>query len=210
MPVLGLILAGGLGRRMGGIDKPLLRLGGLTLLDHVVARLAPQCPAGLALSANGDPLRFGAFPGPILSDTVPGRPGPLAGLLAGLDHLADRSGSEDGLVLSVPGDAPFLPPELAARLIAARGAGIAVAASGGREHYTVALWPVSVRADLRRALVERDERRVGAFIARHEAVVVDWPVSPVDPFLNVNTLGDLATAETMLGLRPGSAGHASG
>ena len=210
MPVLGLILAGGLGRRMGGADKPLLQVGGRTLLEHVVARLAPQCPAGLALSANGDPARFASFPGPILPDLVPGHPGPLAGLLSGLDAFADLCGSEDGHVLSVPGDAPFLPPDLAARLVAAGGTGIAVAASGGREHYTVALWPVSLRADLRRALVERGERRVGAFIARHGSVAVDWPIAPVDPFLNVNAPEDLAAAEAVLGLRPGSAGHASG
>lgn len=197
-PLLGLVLAGGLGRRMGGADKPLLRLGGRTLLERVVERLAPQCPDGLALSANGDPSRFAPFPGPVLPDGVPGHPGPLAGILAGLDFFASRSSSEDGHVLSVPGDAPFLPPDLAARLVAARGeagAAIALAASGGREHYTVALWPVSLRADLRRALAERDERRVGAFIARHGAAVAAWPTGPVDPFLNVNTPEDLAAAE---------------
>ena len=202
VPLLGLVLAGGLGRRMGGADKPLLRLGGRTLLERVVLRLAPQCADGLALSANGDPSRFASFPSPVLPDGVPGHPGPLAGILAGLDFFAFRSGSEDGYVLSVPGDAPFLPTDLAARLAAARGeAGsmIAIAASGGREHYTVALWPVVLRADLRRALVERDERRVGAFIARHGAAVVAWPTGPVDPFLNVNTPEDLAAAETLAG-----------
>ena len=117
---------------MGGADKPLLTLGGRTLLEHVVGRLAPQCPDGLALSANGDPARFSGFPGPIVPDTVPGHPGPLAGILAGLDFLAARGGAEDGHVLSVPGDAPFLPPDLAARLLAARGTGIALASSGGR------------------------------------------------------------------------------
>ena len=201
-PLLGLVLAGGLGRRMDGADKPLLRLGGRTLLERVVERLAPQCPDGLALSANGDPSRFAPFPGPVLPDRVPGHPGPLAGILAGLDFSVARSGSEDGDMLSVPGDAPFLPPDLAARLIVARdeaGAAIALAASGGREHYTVALWPVGLRADLRRALVERDERRVGTFIARHGAVAVAWPTAPVDPFLNVNTPEDLTAAETREG-----------
>ena len=193
-PVLGLILAGGLGRRMGGIDKPLVRLGGRTLLERVVERLGPQCGAGLALSANGDPTRFGTFPGPVLPDTVPGLPGPLAGLLAGLDFAAAQR-PEVSHVLTVPGDAPFLPGDLAMRLGSALGdAPIALAASGGREHYTVALWPVGLRGDLRRALDERDERRVGGFIARHGAIVVEWPVAGVDPFLNVNTPEDLAAA----------------
>ncbi|MBY0395351.1 MAG: NTP transferase domain-containing protein, partial [Thermoleophilia bacterium] len=83
-PVLGLILAGGQARRMGGGDKPLLRLGGRTLLERVVERLGPQCGAGLVLSANGDPARFSGFPGPVLPDPVPDQPGPLAGILAGL------------------------------------------------------------------------------------------------------------------------------
>ncbi|MCJ2057778.1 molybdenum cofactor guanylyltransferase MobA [Methylobacterium sp. J-048] len=179
---------------MGGTDKPLMRLGGRTLLERVVERLCPQCGAGLALSANGDPARFAGFPGPVLPDTVPGFPGPLAGLLAGLDHAAAHHPVVTH-VLSVPGDAPFLPGDLAVRLGSAqKDAPIALAASGGREHYTVALWPVGLRDDLRRALGERDERRVGAFIARHGAAIVEWPIGRVDPFLNVNTPEDLATA----------------
>ncbi|WP_279600594.1 molybdenum cofactor guanylyltransferase MobA [Methylobacterium sp. J-077] len=194
-PILGLILAGGLGRRMGGVDKPLLELGSRTLLARVVERLGPQCPAGLVLSANGDPERFAGFPGAVLPDPVPGRPGPLAGLLAGLDFAAAHRPAVTH-VLSAPGDAPFLPGDLAERLRAALGsAEIALAASGGREHYTVALWPVGLRADLRRALVERDERRVGAFVARHGAATASWPTQPLDPFLNLNAPDDMAAAE---------------
>ncbi|WP_281406500.1 molybdenum cofactor guanylyltransferase MobA [Methylobacterium sp. WL18] len=206
--VLGLILAGGLGRRMGGVDKPLMLMGGRTLLERVAERLAPQCGAGLALSANGDPDRFAGFPGPILPDPVPGLPGPLAGLLAGLDFAAVRH-PDVTHVLSVPGDAPFLPGDLATRLGSALvDAPIALAASGGREHYTVALWPVGLRADLRRALVERDERRVGAFIAHHGAAIVEWPAETVDPFLNVNTPEDLAAAAEF-DLKPERGGRAS-
>ena len=199
-PVLGLILAGGLARRMGGGDKTLLRLGDRTLLSRVTERLAPQCGAGLMLSVNGDPGRFPEFPGAVVADTVPGRAGPLAGLLAGLEHVAAYHGDVTHVV-SVSGDAPFLPDDLVARLDAARiaaGRPIALAASGGREHYTVALWPVSLRQDLRAALTERDERRVGAFIARHGAAVAHWPTEPVDPFLNLNTPDDLAAAEAAL------------
>ncbi|GBU18524.1 MULTISPECIES: molybdenum cofactor guanylyltransferase MobA [Methylobacterium] len=193
--MLGLVLAGGLSRRMGGGDKPLAMLGGRTLLARVIERLAPQCPAGLALSANGDPARFRDFPGPVLADDLPDHPGPLAGILAGLDHAAGRGLSA---VVSVSGDAPFLPADLVARLVAAREVErlpIALAASREREHYTVALWPVALRAELRAALVERGERRVGAFIARHGAAVAAWPTEPFDPFLNVNTPEDLAAAE---------------
>jgi molybdenum cofactor guanylyltransferase len=193
-PVLGLILAGGQARRMGGGDKPLLRLGGRTLLERVVERLGPQCGAGLALSANGDPARFAGFPGPILPDPLPDQPGPLAGILAGLEYAAAQG---TGRVLSVSGDAPFLPDDLVMRLHAvASETGIALAASGAREHYTIALWPAGLRDDLRDYL-GRGERRVGAFIARHRTAVATWPVEPVDPFLNINSPEDLAAAEAL-------------
>ena len=193
-PVLGLILAGGLSRRMGGGDKPLKILGGRTLLERVAERLAPQC-AGLALSANGDPARFRpAFSGPILPDTVPDNPGPLAGILAGLDAAA-AMGMEH--VASVPGDAPFLPVDFVARLEAAGDRPIALAASGERRHFTSALWPVRLRDDLR-AWLMAGERRVGGFVERHGADVVSWPVAPFDPFLNLNAPEDLAAAEMLL------------
>ena len=193
-PVLGLILAGGRARRMGGGDKPLLRLGGRTLLERVIERLGPQCGAGLALSANGDPARFSGFPGPILPDPLPDRPGPLAGILAGLEYAAVQGIAR---VVSVSGDAPFLPEDLVTRLLAvAPETGIALAASGERQHFTIALWPAALREALRDYL-ECGERRVGAFIALHGAVVASWPVAPVDPFLNVNTPADLQAAEAL-------------
>ena len=200
-PTLGLILAGGLGRRMGGADKTLLPLGGPPLLARIADALRPQCPAGLALSANGDPARFsGVFDGPILPDPVPDRPGPLAGILAGMEYGADLPGVTH--VLSVPGDAPFLPEDLVARLAASPGP-IAVAASGGREHYTAALWPIALRDDLR-AWLAAGKRRVGGFIARHGSSVVEWPVEPVDPFLNLNAPEDFACAEGIVQSRSSS------
>ena len=197
-PILGVILAGGLSRRMGGGDKPLRMLAGRTLLDRVAERFTPQCGLGVVLNANGDPARFAGFPGSIVPDGVPDHPGPLAGILAALDHAASHHPSAMH-VASVTGDAPFLPPDLVERLRAeGAGAPIAMASSAGREHFTVALWAVSLRGDLRTALVERGERRVGAFLARHGAVAVDWATDPVDPFLNVNTPEDLAMAEAVL------------
>jgi molybdopterin-guanine dinucleotide biosynthesis protein A len=198
--ILGLILAGGLGRRMGGVDKALMPLAGRPLLARIAERLRPQCPAGLVLSANGDPARFSyIFDGPVLPDPMPDRPGPLAGILAGLDHATALPGVTH--VLSVPGDAPFLPEDLAARLAASPGPWpLALAASGGREHYTTALWPVALQDDLR-AWLEAGERRVGAFIARHGAGIVEWPVAPVDPFLNLNAPEDVALADQTIRAR---------
>ncbi|AWI91190.1 molybdenum cofactor guanylyltransferase MobA [Methylobacterium sp. DM1] len=195
---MGLILAGGLSRRMGGGDKSLRRLAGRTLLERVAERFEPQCAGGLALSANGDPARFGdVFSGAILPDTIPDHPGPLAGILAGMEAAAALPGVTH--VASVPGDAPFLPHDFVARLVAAAAEGkpIALAASGERRHFTSALWPVDLRHDLRDWL-GRGERRVGGFIERQGAAVASWPVEPVDPFLNLNAPEDLAAAEAML------------
>jgi len=189
---VGVILAGGLARRMGGVDKGLIDIRGKPLLAHLVARLAPQC-AGLALNANGDPGRFAAFRLPVVADSVTGFAGPLAGVLAGMDYCAQAHPAVE-TILTVPADTPFIPHDLAARLDAARndaGARIAVAASDGRLHHTVALWPVSLRDDLRRALTIDDERRVSGFIARYANVAVDWPVEPRDPFFNVNRPEDV-------------------
>lgn len=190
---IGVILAGGLARRMGGGDKPLVDIAGRPILQHVIDRLAPQCGL-LAINANGDPARFSTFGLPIVADSVEGFAGPLAGVLAGMDYGAARGATD---VLSAPGDTPFLPADLHSRLEAARkraGASIAVAASQARTHHAVALWPVTLREELRRALVEEGERKVSAFIARFANVVVDWPVAPYDPFFNVNRPEDLASA----------------
>ena len=155
---IGVILAGGLARRMGGGDKPLVEIAGRPILQHVIDRLKPQCGL-LAINANGDPARFSAFGLPVICDSVEGFAGPLAGILAGMDFGAAKGAAH---VLSAPGDTPFLPADLRSRLQAARasaGATIAVAASNGRIHHAVALWPVALREDLRRALVADDERK---------------------------------------------------
>lgn len=193
MTCIGVILAGGLARRMGGGDKPLAEIAGRPILQHVIDRLKPQCEL-LAINANGDPTRFSAFGLPVVADSVEGFAGPLAGVLAGMDYAA-ASGAAD--LLSAPGDTPFLPADLLSRLEAARtgaGARIAVAASKTRTHHAVALWPVALREELRRALVEEGERKVSAFIGRYANAVVEWPAEPYDPFFNVNRPEDLACA----------------
>lgn len=185
---------------MGGVDKTLLMLGGRTMLDRIVDRIRPQCEAGLVLSANGEPARFTRFTGPVLADMVPGCAGPLAGIVTALDMAAEID-PVISHVVSVPGDTPFLPRDLVARLFEAQATSrkpIAHAASGGREHYTSALWPVALRKEMRAAL-KREERGVGAFIEKQGAAVVEWPVAAVDPFLNINTPEDLAAAEAFLG-----------
>ena len=193
-----LFLAGGEGRRLGGVDKAMLPLAGRPLIAHVMARLASQS-SELLISANGDPSRFAQFGRPVVADDPAGRHGPLAGLLAGLDWLA-RERPAVTHVLSLPADTPFPPPDLVPQLDAARRAAdaeIAVAVSGGRVHHAVALWPVAIRTALRSALDEDGERAVSRFAARFPRATVEWPVFPHDPFFNVNTADDLARAEAI-------------
>ena len=198
----GILLAGGLSRRMGGGDKALQTAGGISLLAHAIAALRPQCE-GLVLSANGDPERFAGFDLPVVADDVPGFKGPLAGILAGLDWIAAHR-PDVALAISVPADTPFLPGDLAARLISARAennAVVACARSGGRTHPAVALWPVAIRNDLRHALVVEDIRKVEAFSQDYSRAVVDWPIEVYDPFFNANDPTNLAAAETILSRR---------
>ena len=199
MKVAGVLLAGGQSRRMGGGDKALRLLGGITLLERVIERLRPQVDT-LVLNANGDPARFAKFGLPVAPDNVPGFAGPLAGVLAGLDWTAANL-PDHAFVVSVATDAPFLPADLVTRLVEGlereRG-DLACAASGGRTHPVVALWPISLREDLRRALIDGEQRAVGQFQRNHKLAVVEWPATPRDPFFNVNTPGDLSRAEDML------------
>jgi molybdopterin-guanine dinucleotide biosynthesis protein A len=195
-PTLGLVLAGGLARRMGGGDKALLRIGGVTILERVLERLRPQC-SGIILNANGDPQRFASTGLPVVADDVPGFAGPLAGILAGLDWAAAHA---PGIawVASVPGDCPFLPRDLLGRLHAARieaAVPLACAKSGDWRHPVVGLWPVDLRQDLRHALVVEDLRKIELWTGRHGVALAEWADTPVDPFFNVNTPEDAARAE---------------
>lgn len=207
---LAVVLAGGLARRMGGGDKPLRLLGGRSMLDHVLDRVTPQV-ATVVLNANGDAGRFAQWRLPVVPDGLADHPGPLAGILAALDWTATHQPALDW-VLSVPGDCPFLPTDLVARLHAARTAAavpLACARSAGQAHPPVGLWPVALRAELRAALLA-GERKIDRWTARHGCAHADWEAGAMDPFFNANSPADLATAEALLanttGQRAGEAG----
>ncbi|RXV59670.1 molybdenum cofactor guanylyltransferase MobA [Roseovarius sp. A46] len=204
----GVILAGGLATRMGGGDKGLLPLGEATILDHVLDRLAPQAGA-LALNANGDATRFARFGLPVLPDPVDGFPGPLTGVLAGLDWAAEK-GAET--IVTVAADTPFFPRDLVARfqaaaegmdhplVLAATPRGVeetkSMSRGGQVRHPTFGLWPVALRDDLRAAL-EGGLRKVVLWTDKHggrEALFDDG-----DAFFNVNTPGDLDLAQRRAG-----------
>ena len=193
--VAGVLLAGGRSSRMGGGDKGLLDIAGRPMLAHVIERLKPQV-GPMVINANCDPGRFARFGLPVVSDTVGGFAGPLAGVLAGM-RWAVGAAPRSRTIVTVSTDAPFLPRDLVARLRAAvadRTTAVALASSGGELHPVIGLWPVALRHDLRRALVDEDLRKIEVWTQRHGIAVATWPVDPVDPFFNVNTPEDAATA----------------
>jgi molybdenum cofactor guanylyltransferase len=199
MNVVGLLLAGGLSRRMGGGDKALRLLAGVSLLDRVIARLRPQVGA-LVINANGDPARFAGLGLPVVADSVPDFAGPLAGVLAGLDWAAAFRPDWE-FVASVATDAPFLPSDLVMRLLQGMrdaGADLACAASGERAHPVFGLWPLRLREDLRHAVVVEGVRKVDAWTARHKLVRVSFADRPIDPFFNANRPEDLTAAAALL------------
>ncbi|MGA3302680.1 MAG: molybdenum cofactor guanylyltransferase MobA [Methylovirgula sp.] len=195
----GILLAGGRSRRMGGGDKPFLSIGGVPLFARAIAALRPQCDAML-ISAGGNPARFSAYGLPVVSDAAPDFAGPLAGILAGLDFIANYL-PEVRFALSIATDTPFFPADLVARLHRARlhqGAEIACARSGEQTHFVIALWPVSIREDLRHALIDEGVRKIESFQERYSVAYAEWPVTPFDPFLNINDANDLAAAEKLI------------
>lgn len=197
-PTAGILLAGGRATRMGGGDKGFKELGGTTILDRVITVLRPQCDA-LIVNANGDPARFAPYALPVVADDIEGFAGPLAGILAGLDFIAEHL-PEITFAISAATDTPFLPSDLVDRLHQVRiaeKADLANATSGDAIHHVIGLWPVAIRAELRQALVD-DIRAVQRFTARYKVAHADWPVAPYDPFFNANAPEDLAEAERIL------------
>ncbi|WP_299847885.1 molybdenum cofactor guanylyltransferase MobA [uncultured Roseovarius sp.] len=191
---LGVILAGGLARRMGGGDKALLKLGEVTLLDQVIDRLQPQV-SDLALNANGDATRFAQFDLPVLADSIEGFVGPLAGVLAGLDWAAGKGADT---IVTVAADTPFFPHDLVPRLLAAsegQNVPLVLAATPDGRHPTFGLWPVARRDDLRNALTT-GLRKVVQWTDSHGGREALFDGAG-DPFFNVNTPEDLERARTL-------------
>jgi molybdopterin-guanine dinucleotide biosynthesis protein A len=195
--VLGVLLAGGLARRMGGGDKSLRRLGNRTILEHVIERARPQV-AALLLNANGDPARFVRFGLPIAADVVEGFAGPLAGVLTGMEWARARR-PDCAWIATMATDTPFFPRNLVVRMYqAVQDADLACASSNGRASPVFGLWPVRLADDLRRAMLDEGIRKVDLWTARYRLVEVDFPAEPFDPFFNANRPEDLAEAQRLL------------
>jgi molybdopterin-guanine dinucleotide biosynthesis protein A len=200
--IAGVLLAGGLARRMGGGDKCLRPLAGEPILTHVLRRVRSQV-GPLMLNAAGDPARFSEFNLPVAPDVIEGYAGPLAGILTGMEWAAEKA-PECAWLASFATDAPFLPEDLVARMaraIAAEGADMACAASKGRAHPVFALWPVALRGALRQAMVEEEIRKVDAWTGRYKLATVEFAAEPNDPFFNANRPEDLAEAERLMRLK---------
>lgn len=201
--VVGVLLAGGQSRRMGGGDKCLLELAGKPFLAHVIERLQPQTH-GLVLNANGDPARFASFGLPVIADPVEGFAGPLAGVLAGFTWARENAPDARWIVTAAT-DTPFFPQNLVTRLLDATGGdypAIALAASGGRTHPVFGLWPTALMDDLQEAL-EDGVRKVLHWTDRHTMTTAGFELlrlgaEEIDPFFNTNTPEDLAKAEAIL------------
>ena len=200
--IVGVLLAGGAARRMGGGDKCLRLFGGETLLVRTIRCLRPQVGT-LVLNANGDPARFKDYGLPVVADVIDGQAGPLAGVLTGMEWAREHVPGAD-YVVTVPTDIPFLPDDLVARLeeaLMAANADIACASSGGRDHPVPALWKVGLASKLRADMIEKDARKVDGWTATQKLARAEWPTDPVDPFFNVNREEDLERAAAMAGLK---------
>ncbi|MEL6921966.1 MAG: molybdenum cofactor guanylyltransferase MobA [Pseudomonadota bacterium] len=197
--VLGAIIAGGEGSRMGGMNKPLMVLGGKPLIAHAVARLKTQAP-NLIINANRDHDEISkALPGgtKIVSDDAEytGR-GPLAGVHACLREAAALDATH---MVTIAADTPFFPLNFVDMLAAPDGRGaIRIANHGGYRHPLFALWPVSILDDLEHFLADSEINKVTAFATRHTVIDVPFADDDDDPFFNINTREDLALAQARL------------
>ena len=198
-PIVGVLLAGGLARRMGGGDKPMRELGGKPILDHVIDRARPQVHH-LVLNANGDADRFKKYGLPVVADVIEGHQGPLAGILTAMEWAADNvPGAEH--VISFATDAPFLPHNLVVELMVPINEGaslLSCAITGDRTHPVFGVWPIALKNELRKAMIEEEMRKIDLWTDRIGITHVPFPVEPVDPFFNVNRPENLEEAEGML------------
>lgn len=200
--IVGVVLAGGQSRRMGGLDKATVELAGKPLMSHVIDRLAPQVGA-MAINANGDPDRFSATGLPVFADTIGGFAGPLAGVLAAMRFARARDASLTHVATAAT-DTPFFPSDLVVQLATAATTAdtIAMATSGGNRHPVFALWPVALADDLEDWICSTDTYKVMVWVRRHRLAPVDFAfrADGDDPFFNINTPDDLAHATALLQL----------
>ena len=197
--IAGVLLAGGLARRMGGGDKCLRPLAGQPILGHVLERVRPQV-GPLLLNAHGDEARFAEFDLPVVRDVVEGHAGPLAGILTGMEWARENALSCKWLA-SFATDAPFLPSDLVARLLRAveeEGADMARASSQSRAHPVFALWPIALADELRHALVDKDIRKIDSWTDSYHVATVEFVSKSHDPFFNANRPEDFAEAERFI------------
>lgn len=197
--VVGVLLAGGQARRMGGGDKCLRPLAGRPILSHVIERIEPQVSASV-LNANGDPSRFDDFALPVAADVIEGYAGPLAGILTGMVWASVHK-PDCPWIVSVATDTPFLPANLVEALASGIEDGkaeLACASTHGRSHPVIGLWPVGLAEDLKRAMINDEIRKIDRFTARYRLAEVDFPADPLDPFFNTNRPEDLEEAERLL------------
>ncbi len=202
MTILGLLLAGGQARRMGGIDKGLSVIGGRSMIELIIERAQSQVST-LIINANGNTERFKKFGFEVIPDVIKGFAGPLAGVLTGLEW-AKSNAPEINWVATFPTDAPFMPLDLVQRLIAAidrNNADLACARSNGRSHPVFGIWPVYLADDLRHAMENEKLRKIDSWTARYNIVEVDFLDKPQDPFFNINKPEHLIEAEKMMKLQ---------
>jgi molybdenum cofactor guanylyltransferase len=194
---VGVILAGGQGRRMGGVDKALLPLGGTTLIERAIARASVQV-RDLIINANGDPQRFAHLGLPVVADRVGGFVGPLAGIFAAFEWMRANRPQARWLA-TFACDCPFFPMDMVERLVESakrEKARIGVAASAGGQHHPVfAVWSAEISSTSDDVLVKGGFRKMDDFIATLPNVRVSFAADPIDPFLNINTQEELAFAE---------------
>ena len=197
--VVGLILAGGLAKRMGGGDKCLLPLAGKTLLNRTIERAQPQV-SQLLLNANGNSLRFARTRLPVVADKYPDNLGPLDGIHAGLNWMKTNASDKQWLA-SFASDTPFFPSNMVDQLIDKAGTSkLVVASSKLQAHPVFALWHISLLDTIETQLNSGVVPRLQDWIKKQELQIVEFETESYDPFFNINTPQDLYAAETIAAL----------
>ncbi len=201
--IIGVILAGGLARRLGNIDKALVKIDATTLLDRAITNLEKQC-SQIIINANGNPDRFESTNKPIVADTIEGHAGPLAGVLAAMQWVQQNE-PQTKWIATLPVDTPFAPDDFARKLLletTKTNADMACTSSNGRHHPVVGLWPVDLADQLKQAMMKEDMRKVDLWTARYKLTIVDFEVGQYDPFFNINRPADIEKAEQILKDQP--------